>query len=45
VGRCYQHTAGDVATRWALMWIILGPPTAEQSAAFITRVVDTMRRL
>jgi hypothetical protein len=27
------------------MWIILGPPTAEQSAAFITRVVNTMRRL
>jgi transposase InsO family protein len=45
VGRCYQLTAVDVATRWAMMWIILGPPTAEQSAAFITRVVEQMRRL
>jgi transposase InsO family protein len=44
VGRCYQLTAVDVATRWAMMWIVYGTPTQLQSAAFITKVVAQFRR-
>ena len=28
VGKVYQLTAVDVATRWAIMLIVIGPPTA-----------------
>lgn len=45
VGRCYQITAVDVATRWAMVWIVAGPVTAELSAAFLARVVATMAKL
>lgn len=45
MGRCYQLTAVDVATRWALIWIILGPPTTEHSSAFIAKIVTRMTRL
>ncbi|MCA1713410.1 MAG: DDE-type integrase/transposase/recombinase [Actinobacteria bacterium] len=45
VGRVYQLTAVDVATRWAIMWIILGPPTAVDASAFVDQVVRRMHKL
>lgn len=45
VGRCYQLTAVDVATRWAIVWIVAGPVTAELSTQFLAKVIDVMTRL
>lgn len=39
VGRCYQLTAVDVATRWAMVWIVAGPVNSRLSIQFITKVI------
>jgi transposase InsO family protein len=44
VGKVYQLTAIDVATRWAIMLIVLGPPTAAHTIRFIDHVVRCWRR-
>jgi transposase InsO family protein len=45
VGKVYQLTAIDVATRWAIMLIVIGPPTASHTIRFIDHVVRCYRRL
>jgi len=45
VGKVYQLTAIDVATRWAIMLIVIGPPTAGHTIRFIDHVIKTFRRL
>ena len=45
VGKVYQLTAVDTATRWAMVWIMLGPVRAEHSANFATQVVKRFRKL
>lgn len=45
VGKVYQLTAVDTATRWAIVMILVGPVTAEHSIAFVDYVVKRMRRL
>jgi hypothetical protein len=37
VGRCYQLTAVDVATRWAMVWIVAGPMNSKLSIEFMAR--------
>jgi transposase InsO family protein len=44
VGKVYQLTAIDVATRWAIMLIVLGTPTAAHTIRFIDHVVRRWRR-
>lgn len=39
VGRCYQLTAVDVATRWAMVWIVAGPVNATLSAQFLAKII------
>lgn len=45
VGKVYQLTAVDTATRWAMVAIVLGPPTAAQTIRFLHHVVRRWRRL
>jgi transposase InsO family protein len=45
VGKVYQLTAVDVATRWAIMLIVIGPVTAGHTIRFIDHVITTFRRL
>ena len=45
VGKVYQLTAIDVATRWAIMLIVIGPVTADHTIGFIDHVIKTFRRL
>lgn len=45
VGKVYQLTAVDTATRWAMVAIVLGPVTAEHTIRFLHRVVRRWRRL
>jgi transposase InsO family protein len=45
VGKVYQLTAVDTATRWAMVAIGVGPVTAEQSTRFPRQVVRRWRRL
>jgi transposase InsO family protein len=45
VGKVYQLTAIDTATRWAFIQIVLGPVTAEHTRRFITQVQRRFRRL
>ena len=45
VGKVYQLTAIDVATRWAIMLIVLGPVTAAHTIRFIDHVITSFRRL
>jgi transposase InsO family protein len=45
VGKVYQLTAIDVATRWAIMLIVIGPPTASHTIRFVDHVIKTFRRL
>lgn len=44
VGPCYQFTAVDVATRWAMVWIVLGRPNGDLSIDFITRMLVDLAR-
>ena len=45
VGKVYQLTAIDVATRWAVMLIVLGPVTAGHTIRFVDHVIRQFRRL
>ena len=45
VGKVYQLTAIDVATRWAIMLIVIGPVNAGHTIRFIDHVIKTFRRL
>ena len=45
VGKVHQLTAVDVFTRWAIVWIVHGPVTAEHSIQFLERVRQQWRRL
>jgi transposase InsO family protein len=45
VGRVYQLTAIDTATRWAAMVVVLGTPNGAVAARFLDRVVRRWRRL
>jgi transposase InsO family protein len=45
VGKVYQLTAVDTATRWAIMLLVLGPPTAAHTTRFIDHVVRRFRRI
>jgi transposase InsO family protein len=45
VGRVYQLTAVDVATRWAMVWIVAGPINSDLSKLFIGKMLATMARL
>jgi transposase InsO family protein len=44
VGKVYQLTAIDVATRWAVMTIVLGPVSAGHTIRFIDHVIRHWRR-
>ena len=44
VGKVYQLTAVDVATRWAVMMIVLGPVNASHTIRFIDHVIGHWRR-
>lgn len=44
VGKVYQLTAIDTATRWAVIMIVLGPVTAQHTIAFIDHLVRRYRR-
>src|SRR5215217_1915530 len=45
VGKVYQLTAIDVATRWAIILIVIGPVTAGHTIRFVDHVIKTFRRL
>lgn len=45
VGKLYQLTAIDTATRWAMVQIVLGPVTVEHTKHFIDQVQRRWRRL
>lgn len=45
VGKVYQLTAIDTATRWAIIAIVLGPVTAEHTVRFIDQLIRRYRRL
>jgi transposase InsO family protein len=45
VGKLYQLTAIDTATRWAMIQIVLGPVTTDHTCRFITQVQRRWRRL
>jgi transposase InsO family protein len=45
VGKLYQLTAIDTATRWAMIQIVLGPVTTEHTCRFITGVQRRWRRM
>jgi transposase InsO family protein len=45
VGKVYQLTAIDTATRWALVMIIWGTPDAAITARFVEHVIRRYRRL
>jgi transposase InsO family protein len=44
VGKVYQLTAIDVATRWAIMLIVIGPVTAAHTIRFVDHVLRLWRR-
>jgi transposase InsO family protein len=45
VGKVYQLTAVDTATRWAIVLLVLGTPSGETAGRFATHVVSRFRRL
>jgi transposase InsO family protein len=45
VGKVYQLTAIDTATRWAIIMIVLGVPNGTVTARFVHHVVSRYRRL
>jgi transposase InsO family protein len=45
VGKVYQLTAIDTATRWAIVMIVLGPVKAAHTIRFIDHLVRRYRRL
>jgi hypothetical protein len=45
VGKVYQLTAVDTATRWAMMLLVLGTPTGEVAARFLLHARRQFARL
>lgn len=45
VGKVYQLTAVDTATRWAMVMIVLGVPTGATTARFVDHMIRRYRRL
>jgi transposase InsO family protein len=45
VGKVYQLTAIDTATRWAFVMIVLGVPNGKVTARFLHQVIRRYRRL
>lgn len=45
VGKVYQLTAVDTFTRWAIVWLVAGPVTADVSVRFFQRIWRTWSRL
>lgn len=45
VGKVYQLTAVDTATRWALVMIVLGVPNGAVTARFLAEVIRRYRRM
>ena len=45
VGKVYQLTAVDTFTRWAIVWLVAGPVTADISVRFFERIHRTWARL
>ena len=45
VGKVYQLTAIDTATRWAMVMIVLGVPNGKTTARFLEHIVRRYRRL
>lgn len=45
VGKVYQLTAIDIATRWAIVMIVLGPVNTGHTIRFVDHVLRRMRRL
>jgi transposase InsO family protein len=45
VGKVYQLTAIDTATRWAIIMIVLGTPNGNTTARFLEHVIRRYRRL
>ena len=45
VGKVYQLTAVDTATRWALVAIVLGTPNGAITARFVAQVLRRYRRM
>jgi Integrase core domain/Helix-turn-helix domain len=45
VGKVYQLTAIDTATRWAIIMIVLGVPNGAVTARFLHHVIGRYRRL
>ena len=45
VGKVYQLTAIDTATRWAFVMIVLGVPNGKVTARFLDQVIRRYRRL
>lgn len=43
VGKVYQLTAIDTATRWAVMWLVLGPISGEIAVRFLAYVQRRLR--
>jgi hypothetical protein len=44
VGKVYQLTAIDTATRWAVMWLVLGPVSGELAVRFLAYVQRQLPR-
>jgi transposase InsO family protein len=44
VGKVYQLTAIDTATRWAVMWLVLGPVSGEIAVRFLAYLQRQFRR-
>ena len=45
VGKVYQLTAVDTFTRWAIVWLVAGPVTADISTRFFDRIWRTWSTL
>lgn len=45
VGKVYQLTAIDTATRWAMVLLVLGTPTATTTIRFLDQVIRRWRRM
>ncbi|MGH2720809.1 MAG: hypothetical protein ACRDJO_04290 [Actinomycetota bacterium] len=45
VGKVYQLTAVDTATRWAMMLLVLGTPTGEVAARFLLQARRRLARV
>ena len=45
VGKVHQLTAVDTFTRWAIVWIVTGPVTADVSIRFLERIRQQWARL